>query len=197
MDVTRSANANPNGTLEPWAVINMDEVGGSVDLSSFFSSASNLASANGIDPAVPSWIATLQGLSGADTFIGTSGTDALVGRDGADVLNGGAGADTMLGGAGNDTYMVDNVGDVVTEALNNGTDTVQSSASYTLGANVENLTLTGTANINGTGNGDTNVLTGNRGTDTLDGGAGADTWSAAPATTPMWSTTPVTWRRNA
>ena len=68
VDVTRSANANANGTLEPWAVINMDEVGGSVDLSSFFSHASNMASANGSDPAVPSWIATLQGLSSADTF---------------------------------------------------------------------------------------------------------------------------------
>ena len=108
-------------------------------------------------------------------MIGTSGTDALVGRDGADVLNGGAGADTMLGGAGNDTYIVDNAGDVVTEALNNGIDTVQSSVSYTLGANVENLTLTGTANLNGTGNGDANVLTGNGGNNTLDGGAGADT----------------------
>ena len=141
VDVTRSANANPNGTLEPWAVINMDEVGGSVDLSSFFSHASNMASANGSDPAAPSWIATLQGVGGADILIGTSGTDALVGRDGADVLNGGAGADTMQGGAGNDTYIVDNVGDVVTEALNNGIDTVRSSVSFTLGANVENLTL--------------------------------------------------------
>ena len=58
-----------NATLEPWAVINMDEVGGSVDLSSFFSSASNLASANGAPAS--SWIATLQGLATGDTFIGT------------------------------------------------------------------------------------------------------------------------------
>src|SRR6185503_16672355 len=102
-----------------------------------------------------------------------SGTDTLVGRGGNDILNGGAGADTMQGGAGNDTYLVDNVGDVVTEALNEGTDLVQSSVSFTLGANVENLTLTGTANLNG--NGDANVLTGNSGNNTLDGGAGADT----------------------
>ena len=61
VDVTRSANANANGTLEPWAVINMDEVGGSVDLSSFFSHASNMASANGSDPAVPSWIRPCRG----------------------------------------------------------------------------------------------------------------------------------------
>ena len=174
VNVTRSVNASSNATTEPWAVINMDEVGGSIDLSSFFSSASNLASANGSNPA-PSWIATLQGLGGNEIFIGTSGTDTLVGRGGNDILNGGAGADTMLGGTGNDTYLVDNAGDVVTEALNEGTDLVQSSVSFTLGANVDNLTLTGTANLNGTGNGDANVLTGNSGNNTLDGGAGADT----------------------
>ena len=81
----------------------------------------------------------------------------------------------MVGGLGNDTYVVDDASDAVTEALNEGTDTVQSSVSYTLGANVENLTLTGGANINGTGNGDANVLTGNTGNNVLDGGVGADT----------------------
>ena len=174
VNVTRSVNANSNATLEPWAVINMDEVGGSIDLSSFFSSASNLASANG-GPGVPSWIATLQGLGGNEIFIGTSGTDTLVGRGGNDILNGGAGADAMQGGAGNDTYLVDNAGDVVTENASEGTDLVQSSVSFTLGANVDNLTLTGSANINGTGNGDANVITGNSGNNTLDGGVGADT----------------------
>ena len=71
--------------------------------------------------------------------------------DGNDVLNGGAGADNMAGGLGDDTYVVDNTGDLVTEGASAGTDLVQSTISYVLGANLENLTLTGTAAINATG----------------------------------------------
>ncbi|MCA3542879.1 MAG: hypothetical protein IOC73_03865, partial [Rhodobacter sp.] len=89
-------------------------------------------------------------------------------------LDGGTGADALSGGAGDDTYVVDATGDVVTEALNEGTDTVQSSVTYTLGANLENLTLTGNSEISGTGNTDANRLTGNAAANTLDGGAGND-----------------------
>ena len=92
----------------------------------------------------------LTGGAGNDQLFGLAGNDTLQGGLGNDLLNGGTGTDTMLGGTGNDTYLVDVAGDVVTELANEGTDTVQSSLTYTLGANVENLTLTGTANLNGT-----------------------------------------------
>jgi Ca2+-binding RTX toxin-like protein len=119
-----------------------------------------------------------------NVLTGNSANNTLIGNAGFDTLNGGAGADTLRGGTGNDLYMVDHTGDSVTENANEGTDTVQSTITYTLGANLENLTLSGTAAINGTGNtldniliGNTaaNTLTGNAGNDTLNGGAGADT----------------------
>lgn len=100
--------------------------------------------------------------------------NVITGNSGNNTLDGKAGADTLSGGAGNDTYVVDNAGDVVAEAAGEGTDLVQSSVSYVLVAEVENLTLTGSAAINATGNGLANVLTGNSGANTLDGGAGAD-----------------------
>jgi Ca2+-binding RTX toxin-like protein len=103
---------------------------------------------------------------------------------GNDTLNGGMGADTMTGGLGDDTYVVDNPLDLVMEDAMEGTDRVLSSVTHTLAANVENLTLTGSGAINGTGNGLGNVIAGNiganllagmDGNDTMLGGAGNDT----------------------
>ncbi|KAB2916673.1 MAG: hypothetical protein F9K29_11355, partial [Hyphomicrobiaceae bacterium] len=88
----------------------------------------------------------LNGTSEEDTISGLAGNDRLNGGAGNDLLDGGAGNDRMAGGIGNDTYIVDSTGDVVTEGSGQGTDTVQSSVSYTLGSNVENLTLTGSGN---------------------------------------------------
>lgn len=107
--------------------------------------------------------------------IGGSGNDRLTGNAGNNALDGSAGADTMTGGAGNDSYVVDNAGDVVTENAAEGTDTVQSSITYTLGANVENLTLTGAGLVNGSGNALDNLIAGNSANNVLNGGAGIDT----------------------
>ena len=110
-----------------------------------------------------------------NTLTGNGAANVLTGAAGNDVLNGGQGADTLIGGLGDDSYVVDNVGDVVTENTGEGNDTVTSSVNWTLSVNVENLTLTGTAAINGIGNATSNVITGNAGANRLDGGAGADT----------------------
>ena len=107
---------------------------------------------------------------------GNALANSITGNIYQNLLDGGAGADSMFGGKGDDTYVVDNAGDVVTEATNEGEDTVKSSVGYTLGANVENLTLTGTAAINGGGNALNNTLTGNSGANALAGGAGDDTY---------------------
>jgi Ca2+-binding RTX toxin-like protein len=99
----------------------------------------------------------------------------LIGNTGNNTLDGGVGADTMSGGAGNDTYLVDNAADVISELSGEGTDTVRSSVTRTLGAYQDNLILTGSTAINGSGNSEANVLTGNANNNVLDGGAGADT----------------------
>jgi Ca2+-binding RTX toxin-like protein len=115
------------------------------------------------------------GTIGNNVLTGNSAVNTLTGLAGDDRLDGGFGADILIGGIGNDTYVVDLVGDVVTEQANEGTDTIESFITYTLGSNVERLTLTGTAAINATGNSLTNILTGNSGNNVLDGKAGTDT----------------------
>lgn len=119
-----------------------------------------------------------------NNLIGNSGNNVLTANAGNDTLSGGNGVDTLVGGTGSDVYIVDSTTDTITESTNEGIDTVQSSASYTLGSNLENLVLTGSSTINGTGNSLNNALTGNTGNnslvgssgnDTLDGGLGTDT----------------------
>jgi hypothetical protein len=130
--------------------------------------------------------ATINGTGNSldNVLIGNSAANTLTGGAGNDSLNGNAGANRLVGGAGNDTHFVDNTADVTTEAANEGSDSVNSTVTWTLGANLENLTLLGTTAINGTGNTLDNVLTGNSGAnvptgnagnDVLDGGMGADT----------------------
>lgn len=101
----------------------------------------------------------------------------IIGNDAANTLDGAAGVDTLRGGEGDDIYVVDNGDDVTLEYGSGGMDTVQASVTYTLSAEVENLTLTGTTAINGTGNALANVVTGNAAANILDGGAGNDTLS--------------------
>lgn len=124
---------------------------------------------------------TLNGTAYADSLSGLGGNDILYGNAGNDRLDGGAGADSMLGGAGNDTYVVDNASDKVLETTTatsktdaGGVDTVEAGVSWTLGNFVENLRLSGTAAINGTGNALANAVTGNSGANTLSGLAGND-----------------------
>lgn len=120
-----------------------------------------------------------------NTVLGTSASETLAGTAANDLLDGKGGADTLAGGLGDDTYVVDDAKVIVQEAFNAGIDTVKASVSYALTDNVENLTLTGAANINATGNAKANivignvgnnVITGGLGNDLLTGGGGADTF---------------------
>lgn len=115
-------------------------------------------------------------LTGSSSISGTGNTldNVILGNTGNNVIDGGGGADKMTGGAGNDTYYIDSGGDRSYEAEGGGTDHVISTVSQTLLANVENLTLVGTAAVNGTGTDEANTIVGNSAANILDGRAGTD-----------------------
>jgi Ca2+-binding RTX toxin-like protein len=121
------------------------------------------------------WNQHIVGDSGNNVLTGGVDNDTIDGALGNDTLNGGAGDDSLIGGAGNDTFIVDSTNDIITENANEGVDTIQSSVTYALGNHIENLSLTGTGNIEGTGNELNNIIIGNEGANLLDGSIGNDT----------------------
>jgi Ca2+-binding RTX toxin-like protein len=116
----------------------------------------------------------VSGGSDSDSLDGGDGNDEINGGDSGDTLSGGLGVDTMVGGTDNDLYFVDNIGDLVIENAYEGRDLVSSSIAYSLGNALEDLILTGTANLNGTGNSLNNKITGNSGINVLNGKSGND-----------------------
>jgi Ca2+-binding RTX toxin-like protein len=135
---------------------------------------------------------SIVGNTAINTLEGLGGNDTLNGGGGNDVLKGGTGADQLIGGAGNDLFEVDNANDTVVELAAGGTDTISAYVSFEMSADVEVLTLMGSALINAKGSSSANTLNGNSaanlleglggndtvkagdGNDTLNGGAGAD-----------------------
>ena len=116
----------------------------------------------------------MTGNSGSNKLYGLGGNDTLIGNGGNDYLDGGSGLDVLTGGLGNDTYVVDSLGDRVSEAAAEGYDLVKATLGWTLGDHFERLDLLGATSINGTGNALSNVLNGNDGANTLAGLAGND-----------------------
>ncbi|MBL8583715.1 MAG: right-handed parallel beta-helix repeat-containing protein [Rhizobiaceae bacterium] len=120
---------------------------------------------------------TLSGLDGDDKLYGLDGDDTLAGGNGNDLLDGGTGRDSMAGGNGDDTYIVDNAGDTVTENAasgKGGSDKVLASVSFVSSGNIEQITLTGDAAINATGDSVANAIVGNDAANRIDGAGGDD-----------------------
>ena len=117
---------------------------------------------------------TINGLGGNDILTGNASADTMYGGAGNDQINGAGGVDTLVGGIGNDIYTVDNGGDMVVENAGEGIDLVNASANYTLAANIEQLTMIGSADLAGMGNDFANTINGNAGANTLRGGLGGD-----------------------
>ncbi|NER81506.1 MAG: calcium-binding protein, partial [Leptolyngbya sp. SIO1D8] len=175
---------NVNGSGEVFASI-WDPRSSPINANTYDVSRTNFVRSTVITSQATS--STVTGDSSDEILLGQNGDDTLNGEAGNDILDGGAGDDSMNGGDGNDTYIVDSSGDFVTENHDDdfgGTeDTVLASVSYSLapgtprnqGYGIENLTLTGSGDINATGNGKDNVITGNSGGNILNGGAGDDT----------------------
>lgn len=114
-------------------------------------------------------------LLGTGNWNGTGNAfdNTITGNEGNNTLDGAGGSDDLSGGLGDDTYIIDG-GDTIHEDADAGTDTVISSATYKLAPFVENLTLTGDANINGMGNRMDNTIIGNDGDNRIFGGKGQD-----------------------
>lgn len=110
-----------------------------------------------------------------DRLYGGAGRDTLVSGVGDDYLDGGADADVMIGGEGHDVYIVNSVNDSIYERVGEGNDTVITSTSYLLDANIEELRLLEGFDIHGTGNAMDNRIIGNRRDNIIDGVTGADT----------------------
>jgi Ca2+-binding RTX toxin-like protein len=193
-DISLSRNAND-------LVLTVNNAGGTLSIKDYFATADNIVesfiftdgsslpltlaiqdsflnirgTSADDDLSGTAYIDMIFGADGNDVLRGMAGNDTLYGNAGDDNLDGGLGNDTMVGAIGNDVYFVDSLSDVVTELVNEGIDTVNSVINYTLGSNIENLTLTGSA-VSGTGNELDNVFRGNSIANTFAGGIGNDSY---------------------
>jgi Ca2+-binding RTX toxin-like protein len=159
------ADGAAGATYAPRTIVTLDNL-----------KASDLGNAIFTGLTVSTWAGeTLYGSLGNDMLEGGYLSNLMESGAGDDTLDGGLDADVMIGGAGNDLYLVDDVGDTITELANGGIDTVRTTLdNYTLAANVEALRYTGAGNFHGIGNRNGNIIDGGAGDDTLDGNGGGD-----------------------